>query len=245
MKILLAPAETKRSGGDLSEISKNSFIFEELYEKRLEIITQYEELLKRNSIEELSAWFGLKKESEVIRYQESVLEKPGMKAIQRYTGVAFDYLGYDDLNEKEKNYCDTNVLLFSNLFGPIQASDIIPDYKFKQGAKLPNTVVEKFYKENFSAALDQYLGEEIIDLRAGFYDKFYTPKSPYVTMKFIKEGKVVSHWAKAYRGIVLKHLALNNIQTTQELMQMNIPNLHVQEIKKIKNKTEIIYTIDT
>ncbi len=243
MKILLAPAETKKEGGDNKTYCKDNFIFPNLFSYRDEIVKQYEELLKKSSTSQLSSWFGIKKESEVLKYSSSILHKPTMKAIQRYTGVAFDYLGYEELNSEAKKYCDDNVVLFSNLFGPISAADLIPDYKFKQGAKLPNISVEKFYKQNFSEALDQYLGEDIIDLRAGYYDKFYVPKQPYITMKFIKDGKVVSHWAKAYRGIILKHLALNNIQTIQELMNLEFPNLHINEIKKIKNQTQIVYHI--
>jgi cytoplasmic iron level regulating protein YaaA (DUF328/UPF0246 family) len=85
--------------------------------------------------------------------------------------------------------------------------------------------------------------EEIIDLRAGFYEKFYKIKQPYLTMKFLNNGKVVSHWAKAYRGIVLKMLAINNIQSIEALMNMEIENLKVEEIKTQKNKTEITYAI--
>lgn len=243
MKILLAPAETKREGGKLQPFCKDNFVFEELFEKRKEIVDTYENLVQNSSIEELSKWFGLKKEAEVKKYQASVKKAPTMKAIERYTGVAFDYLGYNELDENAQAYCDENVVLFSNLFGPILAKDLIPDYKYKQGAKLPNVSVEKFYKENFSQALDQYLQDDIIDLRAGFYDKFYIPKANYVTMKFIKNGKVVSHWAKAYRGMILKHMALNNIQTIDELMKMPMEGLVISEIKQMKNKKEFIYNI--
>jgi len=243
MKILLAPAETKKEGGVNTPYSKENFIFPKLFDYRDEVVDLYEELLKNSSIEQLSSWFGIKKESEVIKYSSSILDKPTMKAIQRYTGVAFDYLGYEELPKDAQKYCDKNVVLFSNLFGPIGASDLIPDYKYKQGAKLPNINVEKHYKDNFSKSLDEYLGEDIVDLRAGYYDKFYIPKQPYITMKFIKDGKVVSHWAKAYRGIVLKYLAINNIENIQDLMNLNIPNLHINEIKKIKNQTQIIYHI--
>ena len=98
--------------------------------------------------------------------------------------------------------------------------------------------------DNFSKVLDEYLkDEDIIDLRAGFYEKFYKIEKPYTTMKFIKDGKVVSHWAKAYRGIILKLLAQNNIKTIDELMNMEIQNLKIEEIKKQKQKTEIVYSI--
>ncbi|MCG3720629.1 YaaA family protein, partial [Aliarcobacter butzleri] len=133
---------------------------------------------------------------------------------------------------------------FSNLFGVLKASDEIPDYKLKQGETFENLKIEKFYCDNFSSKLDEFLkDEDVIDLRAGFYEKFYQIKKPYTTMKFIKEGKVVSHWAKAYRGIILRLLSQNNIQNIDELMSMEIDNLSIEEIKKQKLKTEIIYSI--
>ena len=120
----------------------------------------------------------------------------------------------------------------------------LPDYKLKQGETFSNLKIEKFYNDNFTLALDEYLkDEDIVDLRAGFYEKFYKIEKPYTAMKFIKDGKVVSHWAKAYRGIILKLLARNSIQTIDELMNMQIENLQIEEMKKQKNKTEIVYSI--
>ena len=120
----------------------------------------------------------------------------------------------------------------------------LPDYKLKQGESFNNLKIEKFYNDNFSKALDEYLeNEDIIDLRAGFYEKFYKINKPYTTMKFIKDGKVVSHWAKAYRGVILKLLSSNDIKTIDELMNMEIENLKIQEIIKTKLNTQIIYSI--
>jgi cytoplasmic iron level regulating protein YaaA (DUF328/UPF0246 family) len=80
-------------------------------------------------------------------------------------------------------------------------------------------------------------------LRAGFYNKFYKPSSLYTTLKFIKDGKVVSHWAKAYRGIVLRELAKNNIRNMDEFMKMGIKGLSLKEIINKKIHTEIVYEI--
>ena len=138
-----------------------------------------------------------------------------------------------------------NVIIFSNLFGPILAGDSgIPEYKLKQGEALGELKLEKYYKEFFSDAIDEYLkDEEIIDLRAGFYEKFYKINKPYITMKFLKDGKVISHWAKAYRGLILKAIAYHDIQSIDELMMMEVENLSIKEIKKIGLKTEIVYEI--
>lgn len=245
MKILLAPAETKNQGGNQSVYSKENFFLEELFDKRDEIFEKYESLLESSSIEELSKWFGLKKLDEVQRYKESLKNKKTMKAIERYNGVAFDAIEYNSLDEKSKKYIDDNVVLFSNLFGPIKADDLIPDYKYKQGAKLPQTAVEKFYQENFTEALNDYLGDEIIDLRAGHYEKFYKIKNANVlTFKFIKDGKVVSHWAKHYRGALLKHLAINNINSIAEFMDKNLEGLTLVEIQEKKNIKLLIMEIE-
>jgi len=80
-------------------------------------------------------------------------------------------------------------------------------------------------------------------LRAGYYDKFYRVTKECTTLKFLKNGKTVSHWAKAYRGIVLREVAKNEIESIKDFMKLEIANLSVHEIKKTKNKTEIVYNI--
>ena len=193
----------------------------------------------------LSKMFGLKKESDILKYKRDIIHELTMKAIERYTGVAFDYLGYDILSKEAQSYIDNNVILFSNLFGPIRASDLIPEYKLKQGEAVDGIKVEKFYHEHSAALMEAYLEEdEILDLRAGFYDKFYKPRKEYTTLKFIKEGKVVSHWAKAYRGIVLREIAKAKVESMEAFMELPIEGLSIQEIQVKKNKTEIIYTIE-
>ena len=244
MKILFSPSETKILGGTNPSIKKDSFLFPSLYEKRMEIVKHYQTYITNASNEQLVKLFGTKKEDVIDQYSKNLFDGPTMKAINRYDGVAFDYLEYTKLNSSEQSYIDKNVLIFSNLFGPISSGDWIHDYKLKQGETFDNIKIEKFYNENFSSILDETLkDEDIIDLRAGFYEKFYKIKKPYTTMKFIKDGKVVSHWAKAYRGVILKLLAINNIKTIDELMNMQIPNLKIEEIKKQKEKTEIVYSI--
>lgn len=245
MKILFSPSETKIAGGSEMPFDKDSFIFPELFDKRMEIVKQYNDFVKNASKDELIKLFGTKKENILEQYSKDIFKSKTMKVIQRYDGVAFDYLEYSKLAKDEQSYIDDNVIIFSNLFGALKAGDAgLPDYKLKQGETFSNLKIEKFYNDNFSETLNEYLkDEDIIDLRAGFYEKFYKINKPYTTMKFVKDGKVISHWAKAYRGIILKLLSINNIKTIDELMNMQIVNLRIEEIKKQKLKTEIVYSI--
>ncbi len=243
MKILLAPSETKKSGGDAS-FNPNTLLFETLLPHRTKLLHAYINILQKGDIPTLSKMFGIKKEADILAHKKDIIHELTMKAIQRYTGVAFDYLGYEKLDAQTQDYIDSHVILFSNLFGPIRASDLIPEYKLKQGEAVGEIKTEKFYNEHAANLMEEYLAEEeILDLRAGFYDKFYKPSKPYTTLKFIKDGKVVSHWAKAYRGIVLREIAKAGIESLEAFMKLPIEGLSIKEIQTKKNKTEIIYEI--
>jgi cytoplasmic iron level regulating protein YaaA (DUF328/UPF0246 family) len=237
MKILLAPAETKQEGGSNPPLNKNTFAYFD------EVISAYEKKIDNSSIEDLSAWFGLKKLPEVEKYKRSILDLPTMKAIERYTGVAFEAIDYTTLNKNAQKYIDENVMLFSNLFGIVKANDLIPDYKWKQGALLEEINTEKFYKEHLKEKLDCYLGEEVLDLAPTYYQKFYKPSTNVITFKFLKDGKVVSHWAKHYRGEMVRQIAQNNIESFAQLMNFKFPNLTLQEIQEKKNIKTIIMAI--
>jgi len=244
MKILLAPSETKKSGGTLP-FNPSSLLFESLLPQRTKLLHSYINVLQKGDMQELSKMFGIKKEADILKHKKDIIHELTMKAIERYTGVAFDYLGYDDLSQTAQAYINENVILFSNLWGPISAANFIPEYKLKQGEAVGDIKTEKFYHEHSAHLMEAYLAdEEILDLRAGFYDKFYKPTKPYTTLKFIKDGKVVSHWAKAYRGIVLREIAKAGVTTIEAFMKLPIEGLSIHEIQTKKNKTEIIYTIE-
>ena len=242
MKILLAPSETKTAGGT-KPFNLNQLLFPELTPTRQKILHHYMNLLQKKEMKELSKMFGLKKERDILYHIRDIIHEPSMKAIERYSGVAFDYLDYQNLDTQSKAYVDQHLILCSNLFGFLRADDLIPEYRLKQGALVGESKPEKLYKEE-SYLMEAYLkDEDILDLRAGFYDKFYKPSKSYTTLKFIKEGKVVSHWAKAYRGIVVRSVAQSGIKSLEEFMNLSIENLSIKEIQRSKNRTEIIYDI--
>ncbi|MEA1879175.1 MAG: peroxide stress protein YaaA, partial [Campylobacterota bacterium] len=184
MKILLAPSETKKSGGELS-FNPSSLLFDTLAPHRTKLLHTYINVLQQGDFQTLSKMFGIKKEADILMHKKDIIHELTMKAIERYTGVAFDYLDYMTLEKDAQTYIDNNVILFSNLWGPIRADDLIPEYKLKQGEAVADIKTEKFYNQHSAQLMEEYLkNEEILDLRAGFYDKFYKPTKPYTTLKF-------------------------------------------------------------
>ena len=239
LKILFSPSEGKKAGGQ--EINPDLL---GATNARDEILKTYNDIVNSKDEELIKHLFGFKKYSDCEPYIVDIFNSPLMKAIERYQGVAYDYLEYEKLDAEAKDYIEKNTIIFSNLYGPIYAGDAIANYKVKQGNSVGDIIPDKFYKDRFSYQLDLLLAsDEILDLRAGYYDKFYKSNKAYTTLKFLKEGKVVSHWAKAYRGLVLKAVATNKIKTMEEFMSLEIEGLVVHEIITIKNKTEIVYNI--
>ncbi len=245
MKILLAPSETKQEGGAGSFKLESLFLSQNLTPVREELFRAYNRVVTSGNMEQLSKMFGLKKEGDILKYAKDISKSPTLKAILRYTGVAFDHLQYESLDKKAQEYIDSNVILFSNLFGAIKADDQIPLYRLKQGEDVGELNPQNIYRSILQDPLDSYLeSEDILDIKASFYDKFYKPKKKYTTLKFLKKGKVVSHWAKAYRGIVLKHIAQNQIENMSDFIAMPIKGLELVEIQESKKKQEIIYEIE-
>ena len=237
---LFSPSEGKHSGGTPQ---KNSPIFLG-YEPRQKILSAYNSIVSSGDMEAIKKLFGLKKERDVLTYLTDIFNAPIMPALERYDGVAYDYLDYPSLSEEAQNYLKRQSIIFSNLYGPLLGGDLIANYKVKQGNNIGEITPDKFYKECFSYQLDLFFMEhEILDLRAGYYEKFYKSKQAYTTLKFLKGGKSVSHWAKAYRGLVLRELAKHQIDSIDDFMRLEIETLKVEEIKSIKNKKEIVYTI--
>jgi len=236
--ILFSPSEGKNQGG----ISQPLKVFGNLL-KREEILKKYNQIIFSKDQEAIKNLFGFKKFDECQNYIQDIYQPPTMKAVQRYQGVAYDYLQYQTLDSDAKKFIDQHTIIFSNLFGPLYANDMIPMYKVKQGNAIGDIKPEEFYKKNLTQELDTLLeNNEILDLRAGYYNKFYKLKH-FTTLKFLKNNKVVSHWAKAYRGIVLKEIAKKQLHSIDEIIKMEIENLIVKEIKQTKNKTEIVYEI--
>ena len=244
MKILFSPSEAKTAVSSNKFIDRGDFIFPNLYEKRCEILKIYDDFLQKATVEKISKLFGVKNLTDEPSLRESLFKKGAIKAVMRYDGVAYKHLDYRSLDSAAQDFIDKNTLIFSNLFGPVLAADALPEYKLKQGERIDGLNLEEFYRQNFSGEIDGWLGDDdILDLRAEFYEKFYRIRKPFATLKFLKNGKVVSHYAKAYRGIVLRQVAQNGVKNFDELCKMDIENLRLIDVKKTGPKSEFLVQI--
>jgi cytoplasmic iron level regulating protein YaaA (DUF328/UPF0246 family) len=71
MKILLAPSETKKTGGDLS-FDPSTLLFEDLLPYRTKLLHAYTNVLQKGDIPTLSKMFGLKKEADILTHKKDI-----------------------------------------------------------------------------------------------------------------------------------------------------------------------------
>ena len=247
MKVLFSCSESKNAVNPLEPLNSHSFEFESLHHNRKLLLKLYQD--KINSLDDasLKALFGITKDILLEEYKRLDIFKDGTnKAVELYDGVGYKYLDYASLDYDSQFFVDNNVIIFSNLFGPILAKDTIPLYKLKQGMRIDDIQIDKFYKEHSKECLDEFIGDDlIVDLRAGYYEGFYDINDKYhIKIKFLKDGKMVSHYSKAFRGVFLRAMSQKEkLRDIHHLLTMHIPQMRYLDISENGKETTIIFEI--
>lgn len=191
MLIVLPPSETKAPGGvnDPMELS-----FPELEGIRNSLI----DALAHTPIEDMDAPASKRHEAEE---NHSLREAPVMPAIHRYTGVLYDALDAASLPDT----AHSRLAVGSALFGLVRAGDMIPRYRLSAGSKVAGKTIKAWWGPSLSEVLEAE--PFVVDLRSGAYQQL-GPLPGAVTVRVERDGKVVSHFNKQYKGELARVLAL-------------------------------------
>lgn len=265
MKILLSPSEAKtivnnkihirgKSSESISQnFNQNNFDFLDILLCRGEILHEnlrkYIEIL-RGQDEEICKLFGVKNlaSSKILdeltlctQITQNSFLSTKIPAIELYAGVAYKALLFANLPPSAQDYILDNVFIFSNLFGMVRASDILPFYKYNQNFKNKDFSIMKLYKK-LGHKIDKILLEEkILDLRSEIYIKAYKVKSSHTKVEFIKNNKKISHYAKHYRGLYLRAISLS---PNTPLESLKVEGLTLVNTISYQNNTTLVYKIN-
>ena len=141
---------------------------------------------------------------------------PTLPAAQRYTGVVWDHLDLDSLSAKQRSSALDRIIVVSGLMGAVLASDPVPDYRLKMGARLaPFGTMSKWWVDAVSDAINNHCaGHVVLDLlpnehRAAFRaDTELLHFSARIDL-MTPDGKAGGHDAKAAKGLLARHLLTN------------------------------------
>jgi len=161
-----------------------------------------------NAIATLGLTPGLAKE---IELNALLLTSSAAPAIEIYTGVLYEALGWNSLAPSAKKRGQTNLRIFSALFGALRPLDLIPPYRLSMNVSLPEIGALGNYWKKHLAVLDNQEQQLVIDLRSQAYAKAWTPtfaQTASVRVFVEKSGKrtVISHMAKKTRGEIARAL---------------------------------------
>ena len=197
MLIVLPPSETKAPGGSGPALDLEGLSFPTLTPVRSALIDELSGLEVADAMAVLGISEKLRPEAEANR---ELRTSPTMPALHRYTGVLFDALSAPTLPELAWD----RLAVGSALFGVVRAGDLIPRYRLSGGTKLD----ERTMRSRWGRLITEALAEEdfVVDLRSGAYQQLGRVPGA-VTVRVEKDGKVVSHFNKHYKGELARVLA--------------------------------------
>ena len=197
MLIVLPPSETKAPGGSGPALDLEGLSFPTLTPVRSALIDELSGLEVTDAMAVLGISEKLRPEAEANR---ELRTSPTMPALHRYTGVLFDALSAPTLPELAWD----RLAVGSALFGVVRAGDLIPRYRLSGGTKLD----ERTMRSRWGRLITEALAEEdfVVDLRSGAYQQLGRVPGA-VTVRVEKDGKVVSHFNKHYKGELARVLA--------------------------------------
>ena len=206
MKILIPPSEGKSKVKPTKTLfSKTNFRFERE-------VNQVVRLLELIDDEDLRSVYGTSAEKALMfhRQNQDIFNSPCAPAIERYTGVVYEHIGWSTLSEKAKDYMEKYIYIFSGLFGLLTPKTPIPDYKLKMNVLS--------LQHHWCPFLTEALQNEkvIIDLLPQVHRKAYNPnKGNVIPVDFLilNKGKksAAGHFGKAVKGEFIRYMAENNV----------------------------------
>lgn len=215
MRIVLPPSETKTPGGQSgSTLDWAALALPRLTATRQAIASDLAVLCRDEQAAAKALGLGPKSLSDIADNLQ-LESSPVMPAIERYTGVLFDALDYGSLGTEVAARADQTVWLFSALFGPLRATDLIPRYRLSFDSKVPGVPLKNRWLPHTD---DIWAGEFSVDLRSeGYRALAPLPAGAGVFVKVVKsvEGAAaVGHANKGTKGRFVRQMVTDAVTVT-------------------------------
>ena len=160
----------------------------------------------------------------------NVVGSPTRPARERYTGVVWDHIGFDSLDESARTRAGESIIIVSGLLGLATLDDPVPDYKLKMGGSLPAIGrLSSFWRESLSTTLNDHIANTwVIDLLPIEHRAAWDPTPDryrgLFRVSFVEtSGKVAGHDAKAAKGMLVRHLLCSKASPAKALASWKHP----------------------
>lgn len=228
MKIVISPAKSLdfETRIPISEFSQPFFTEE---------MTEINSVMKELTPKELADLMNISDKLAELNWQRNqafslpFLTENARQAIYTFNGDVYEGLDIHSLDTQEVNRLQKSLRILSGLYGVLKPLDLIQPYRLEMGTKLKigkKRNLYDFWKEKITHYLNEELTENelFINLASNeYFDSVEVKnlKTNVITPVF-KDWKgdslkVISFYAKKARGLMVRYIIKNNIQTFEEL----------------------------
>lgn len=174
------------------------------------------------------------------------------QAVFAFTGEVFRGIDVNSLPEDKLPILQNKLRILSGLYGLLKPLDLIQPYRLEMGTKLKVGITEnlyKFWNNKLADSLNEELADDevLVNLASIEYFKALPKKVlkvPMITPVFkdFKNGeyKTIMTFAKKARGLMVRYIIENNINTIEGLKGFNVNNYGFSE--EMSTETELFFT---
>ncbi|MEZ7875361.1 MAG: peroxide stress protein YaaA [Polaribacter sp.] len=174
------------------------------------------------------------------------------QAVYSFTGAVFKGIDVTSLAEEKIPVLQDRLRILSGLYGILKPLDLIQPYRLEMGTKLKVDNTEnlyKFWNNELADSLNEELKDDelLINLASAEYFRALPAKAlkvPMITPVFkdLKNGqyKIVMTYAKKARGLMVRFIIENEINTIEQLKGFNVDNYRFSA--EMSTETELLFT---
>jgi hypothetical protein len=206
MIVLLPPSEAKLQDG-----GEGSFA-----DHHPELVADTKKVLayiKKLKVAEQHKIYKMKDKGKVKTAHQcnlAALDSPALPAVQRYTGVVYQFIDYDSL--KQKRAAQSRLFVVSALFGLINGGTKIPNYKLGMTPWLT-----KHWRDINVERFEKLKKQPVLSLLSTDFQKAL-PIENLLHVDFRVQGgkKAAGHFGKAIKGRFVRFLIENKITNAKD-----------------------------
>lgn len=167
---------------------------------------------------------------------EALDTAPTLPAAERYTGVVWGALDVAGLGRAARRRLDARVLVPSGLWGLVAATDPVPPYRLKMGARLPELGrLATMWRPRVTPLIDaRAAGGWVIDLlpdqHAAALDRDLLVRSRHLRVELMDdpgpEGRrSLGHAGKSLKGLLARAILEAGAATPRAVAALDVPGL--------------------
>ena len=232
MKIIISPAKSLDFDSELNpqNVSVPKFLEKTLAINSILKQKSPSDLMKLQSISEKLSDLNWKRNLEFSRNHNDDNSRP---AIFAFNGDVYEGLDVKTLDVKKIDFLQNNLRIISGLYGVLKPLDLIQPYRLEMGTKISINGSSNLY-EYWSNDITKFLSDELLSseflLNLASNEYFSAIDKSKINSEIIspifkdfKNGKlkIISFYAKKARGMMVRYVADNLIDSYDNLLSFN------------------------